>query len=66
MSKSQPTSTERIEYCASCGTHSPHEVSIELKTESAKETNRAFSREPYRVTKCRSCGDERAQRMNNA
>jgi ribosomal protein L44E len=66
MSQSQPATTELTEYCETCGAHSPHEVSIELKTESTKETNRAFSREPYRVTKCRVCGDERAQRMNNA
>ncbi|RLM59357.1 hypothetical protein DVK02_00995 [Halobellus sp. Atlit-31R] len=66
MSKSQSSLTELTEYCEQCGARTPHNVSIELKTESKKETNRAFSREPYRVTQCHACGDERAQRMNDA
>ncbi|WP_144901237.1 DUF7835 family putative zinc beta-ribbon protein [Halobellus captivus] len=66
MSKSQSTLTELSEYCEACGSRTPHEVAIELKTESKKRTNREFSREPYRVTKCRICGDERTQRMNDA
>ncbi|MFB6091578.1 MAG: hypothetical protein ABEK02_01050 [Haloquadratum sp.] len=66
MSKSQSTITELTEYCPDCESRTPHEVSIELKTESRKETNRAFSREPYRVTECRVCGAEATQRMNNA
>ncbi|WP_435182635.1 hypothetical protein [Halobellus sp. EA9] len=66
MSKSQPTVTELTEYCDACDARTPHEVSIELKTESKKRTNRAFSREPYRVTKCHTCGGERSQRMNDA
>jgi ribosomal protein L40E len=66
MSRSQPTVTELTEECAECGARTPHTVSIELKTESTKQTNRAFSREPYRVTECRACGDTRSQRMNNA
>ena len=66
MSRSQQTVTELTEECAECGARTPHAVSIELKTESTKETNQAFSREPYRVTECRACGDTRSQRMNNA
>ncbi|MFC6872326.1 DUF7835 family putative zinc beta-ribbon protein [Halobellus marinus] len=66
MSKTQSTQAELREHCDECGTTTPHAVSIELKTESKKKTNRAFSREPYRVTKCRVCGDQYAQRMNNA
>ncbi|WP_049985376.1 DUF7835 family putative zinc beta-ribbon protein [Halobellus rufus] len=66
MSKSQSTITELTEYCEDCGSRTPHEVSIELKTESKKRTNREFSREPYRVTECRACGQTRAQRMNDA
>ncbi|MBB6645978.1 DUF7835 family putative zinc beta-ribbon protein [Halobellus ruber] len=66
MSQSQSTVTELTEECSQCGTRTPHTVSIELKTESTKEANRAFSREPYRVTECRACGDTRSQRMNNA
>jgi ribosomal protein L40E len=66
MSQSQQTITELTEQCAECGTRTPHTVSIELKTESKKQTNRAFSREPYRVTTCRTCGATGSQRMNNA
>lgn len=66
MSRSQSTVTELTEECAECEARTPHTVSIELKTESTKETNQAFSREPYRVTECRACGDTRSQRMNNA
>ncbi|WP_336022409.1 hypothetical protein [Halobellus salinisoli] len=66
MSKSQSTLTELTEHCEGCGSRTPHEVSIELKTESKKRTNREFSREPYRVTQCRVCGDKRSQRMNDA
>jgi hypothetical protein len=66
MSRSQQQTTELTETCDECGTQTPHAVSIELKTESTKQTNQAFSREPYRVTECRVCGDTRSQRMNNA
>jgi len=66
MSQSQQSVTELTETCAECESRTPHTVSIELKTESTKQTNRAFSREPYRVTKCRACGETRSQRMNNA
>ena len=66
MSQSQETVTELTEQCSECNARTPHTVSIELKTESTKQTNRAFSREPYRVTECRICGDTRSQRMNNA
>ena len=66
MSQSQQTVTELTERCSECDARTPHTVSIELKTESTKRTNRAFSREPYRVTTCLACGETRAQRMNNA
>lgn len=66
MSKSQSTLTELSEHCDECGSLTPHEVSIELKTESKKRTNREFSREPYRVTECRVCGETASQRMNDA
>lgn len=66
MSKSEPGLTELTEYCDNCGVRTPHNVSIELKTESTKQTNQEFSREPYRVTECAKCGDEDYQRMNDA
>ncbi|MFT4883121.1 MAG: rRNA maturation protein Nop10 [Natronomonas sp.] len=54
------------EKCSECGRETPHEVSIQLLTESRKEENAEFSREPYRVSTCRVCGSEESVRMNNA
>ncbi|MFC4550723.1 MULTISPECIES: hypothetical protein [Halorussus] len=55
-----------LEACEACGEETPHIVSIEILTESQKRENAAFSREPYRVTECRVCGETTQQRMNNA
>jgi len=57
---------EMDEECENCSRETPHEVNIELLTESRKEKNAEFSREPYRVTTCRVCGTETLTRMNNA
>jgi len=54
------------EHCPACDRETDHAVEIEIRTESEDEKNAAFSREPYRVSRCRVCGDERSQRMNNA
>ncbi|MFB6135296.1 MAG: hypothetical protein ABEJ04_00885 [Halobacteriaceae archaeon] len=54
------------EMCEQCGRETPHEVTVELRTESSKTENAEFSREPYRVTECRVCGSSRSKRMNNA
>jgi hypothetical protein len=54
------------EPCEECTHETPHEVTITLLTESHKEENAEFSREPYRVATCRVCGAERTTRMNNA
>lgn len=54
------------EPCRNCGTKTPHEVRVELVTESGKQKNAQFSREPYRVSKCKACGVESRQRMNDA
>lgn len=54
------------EYCEDCGTETGHEVSIQIRTESVKEQNSEFSREPYRVSECQRCGTRSNQRMNNA
>jgi hypothetical protein len=53
------------EPCDACATDTIHEVSIQLKTESADSENAEFSREPYRVTECLTCGHRTSQRMNN-
>lgn len=54
------------EECPECARETPHEVSIQLLTESRKEENAEFSREPYRITECLVCGESNSQRMNNA
>lgn len=54
------------EECSDCGRETAHEVNIELRTESRKQENAEFSREPYRVSTCRVCGTEKSVRMNNA
>jgi rRNA maturation protein Nop10 len=54
------------EVCTSCGRETEHSVSIELRTESLKRENAAYSREPYRVATCSRCGLTTAIRMNNA
>jgi hypothetical protein len=64
----QPTSSpgDIREPCSACGVETPHEVRVEIRTESTKAENAEFSREPYRVATCTQCGEERVQRMNNA
>lgn len=54
------------ESCGECGRETPHEVSVQIRTESQKRENAEFSREPYRVTECQVCGSTATQRMNNA
>jgi hypothetical protein len=54
------------ERCEDCAGETPHTVHIELKTESDKRENAAFSREPYRVATCGYCGATTSQRMNDA
>lgn len=55
-----------VEHCVTCNKSTPHDARIELRTESSKETNAQYSREPYRVTECIVCGESSSQRMNNA
>jgi len=54
------------EVCPDCDRETPHQVSVEILTESAKPDNAEFSREPYRVSECRVCGTTTTTRMNNA
>ncbi|QSG04019.1 DUF7835 family putative zinc beta-ribbon protein [Natranaeroarchaeum sulfidigenes] len=54
------------ERCDSCDVETTHRVSVQLKTESRKEENAQFSREPYRIAECQECGTRTSQRMNNA
>jgi hypothetical protein len=57
---------DMVEECAACGRETAHQVSVEIRTESQKEENAEFSREPYRVATCITCGGEETTRMNNA
>jgi uncharacterized Zn finger protein len=54
------------EPCPDCERSTPHDVSVEILTESTKPENAEFSREPYRVAECRLCGAVTRTRMNNA
>ena len=54
-----------FELCDRCGHETPHEVRIEILTESTKRENAEYSREPYRIARCVTCGEESAIRMNN-
>ncbi|PSQ26762.1 hypothetical protein BRD03_09185 [Halobacteriales archaeon QS_9_68_17] len=54
------------EHCDACEADTLHEVSVQIRTESLKEENAQFSREPYRVAECQHCGERHSQRMNNA
>lgn len=54
------------ESCTECERETPHEVTVQIRTESKKRENAEFSREPYRVAECQICGSTATQRMNNA
>ena len=60
------TEHDTFELCENCGSEMPHEVHIEIRTESSKRENAEFSREPYRISTCVACRTESAIRMNNA
>ncbi|SHH52302.1 DUF7835 family putative zinc beta-ribbon protein [Halobaculum gomorrense] len=63
----QPSDPDHVtERCGACGGETTHDVRVEIRTESQKEENAEFSREPYRITTCNECGAENATRMNNA
>lgn len=59
----QETINDVTEECSDCRRTTHHRVVIELRTEGNGE-NAAFSKEPYRVTRCADCGATRSQRMN--
>jgi len=62
-----PSDPELVtEACLECDGETKHDVRVEIRTESQKDENAEFSREPYRITTCSKCGSETATRMNNA
>jgi hypothetical protein len=63
----QPSDPDGVrEPCSTCGVKTLHEVRVEIRTESSKNENAEFSREPYRISVCAECGEETTMRMNNA
>jgi len=66
MATANQTANIRTEYCPGCETDQPHDVSIRLQTENEASDNAAYSREPYRVAVCQSCGRGTERRMNDA
>lgn len=66
MSSSRNSDAGISEYCQHCNRETTHSVQIQLRTESDEENETAmYSREPYRVSECRSCGETDSVRMNN-
>lgn len=55
-----------VEYCDDCDDEMPHAVQIELRFENTSGENAAYSREPYRVSECHTCGAVTSIRMNDA
>ena len=67
MATTTATNDESIaEECPECESTTAHDVSVQILTESADSENAAYSREPYRVSVCQTCGTEERIRMNNA
>jgi len=55
------------EHCEECGQTTPHRVEIRLQVPSADDSPTAkFSRHPFRVARCRVCGEERYRRAGEA
>lgn len=66
MSSSRRSDSGISEHCSHCNRETEHSVQIQLRTESDEDTDTAmYSREPYRVSECRTCGETEAVRMNN-
>lgn len=54
---------DTVEACAECDADTPHDASIEVRT----ETDRYGGNQPYRITECLECGriDEERIGMGN-
>jgi hypothetical protein len=66
MATTEDSVGSTTEQCDECNRDTAHEVRVELITESQKEENAHYSREPYRVSECQYCGNRETRRMNNA
>ncbi|WP_227380037.1 DUF7835 family putative zinc beta-ribbon protein [Haladaptatus halobius] len=65
MGAKRSADSQLVEQCDNCAAMTPHQVMIELITESEESQNAAFSREPYRITECQQCAATSKQRMND-
>lgn len=54
------------EECDDCKRETDHEVTVEMRTENPDSDNATFSREPYRISECQTCGATEEVRLNNA
>lgn len=61
-----PDASLVLERCDACGDRTPHVATIEFLVESTDSEHAANSRQPYRVTECRECGDTTRKRATNA
>lgn len=66
MSRSQSTPNQHVEECQHCDEERPHDVAVDLLVENEQSENASYSREPYRVTECLTCGRTTKTRMNDA
>ena len=66
MSQQNPTIDSAREPCEQCGEETDHTVAVKLVTESDRDRNTEFSREPYRISTCDVCETEQMTRMNDA
>jgi len=56
--------TTTREECNECDRETPHEATIEMRTEKANGENVGASRQPYRVTECQICGETTTRRRD--
>lgn len=54
-----------VEWCEPCSSETPHSVSIQILSESDDPEKAAFSRQPYRQSRCLSCGEASSIRLND-
>jgi len=52
------------EPCETCRHETPHEVAIELRSESRTNENTQYARQPYRISLCTRCGEELVSRVH--
>lgn len=65
-SRREPVNSDDvIEWCDHCLAETPHTVAIRILSESDEPDKEAYSRQPYRQTQCRDCGEADMIRLND-